>query len=423
MPRQTITYDFLTSQKKAVSDGAPPRIIWDKKTPGFAARVGPRAVSFQYQWRPKNGKARRHSLGHWDGEAAGVHGEAGEIAKLLSIDGARAAARLYIANLTIEGQPAVIEAKHAQQRAKRTAHFKDVWPRYLTSTRTSTGKRKRGAGLANARTRSAIDARVRLHAWAPLADKPVATITAVDIEGVLDGISSPSVQRQLHCHLSNFFVWCRAEKLVTANPAAGLERSGPESVRDGYLAVDELVVLWAAAERFGYPFGYAVQLLILTGCRRNEVFHARWEEFDIAKSVWTLPATRAKNGRAFTIHITPLMHDVLNKIKAMRTCDYLFSTNRRSPVSGFSKYKRQLDETIDGIKPWMLHDLRRSFVTGLSEICKVPDHIAEACANHVTGSVKTTSGPRRTGYNRNDYATERRNALETWSALLSVFVK
>ncbi len=51
----------------------------------------------------------------------------------------------------------------------------------------------------------------------------------------------------------------------------------------------ELAALWRAADALGYPFGRMVQLLILTGCRRDEVREAPWAEFN-SKREWLIPA-------------------------------------------------------------------------------------------------------------------------------------
>ena len=43
---------------------------------------------------------------------------------------------------------------------------------------------------------------------------------------------------------------------------------------------------------------YALELLVLTGVRSNEVLGARWAEFDIANALWVIPKERMKTGIA-----------------------------------------------------------------------------------------------------------------------------
>jgi integrase len=106
----------------------------------------------------------------------------------------------------------------------------------------------------------------------------------------------------------------------------------------------------------------------------------------------------------------------------------VFTTTGNSPISGWSKMKKQLDEamlaearkaaSVTGrdpndvkLAPWRLHDLRRSCATGMAEI-GVPPHIVEACLNHVSGAKAGVAGI----YNRAVYAEEKRVAFERWAA-------
>ena len=59
---------------------------------------------------------------------------------------------------------------------------------------------------------------------------------------------------------------------------------------------------------------------------------------------------------------------------------------------------------------WTLHDLRRTFVTGLQRL-RFPLEVAEACVNHRSGTVAGVTGV----YARHAYAKEKREALEAWA--------
>jgi hypothetical protein len=62
------------------------------------------------------------------------------------------------------------------------------------------------------------------------------------------------------------------------------------------------------------------------------------------------------------------------------------------------------------MKPWRLHDLRRSFVTGLIEL-KIPPHVVEVIVNHISGARGGVAGV----YNVAELLPERREAMERWS--------
>lgn len=71
--------------------------------------------------------------------------------------------------------------------------------------------------------------------------------------------------------------------------------AGRERVRA--LSGGELAALWRVAEGIGYPYGRMVQLLVLTGQRRDEVRLSVRTELDLANRIWKLPGRRTKNGR------------------------------------------------------------------------------------------------------------------------------
>jgi integrase len=91
--------------------------------------------------------------------------------------------------------------------------------------------------------------------------------------------------------------------------------------------------------------------------------------------------------------------------------DLLFSTNGVRPVSGWSRLKSRLDKTLKFSPPWRLHDLRRTFVTGLAELGVRPD-VIELAVNHVSGRRGGIAGV----YNRSELLPERRAALELWAS-------
>ena len=82
-------------------------------------------------------------------------------------------------------------------------------------------------------------------------------------------------------------------------PAAGLKRPAPETKRDRVLSDAELTVLWRKAVEVGGGAGALVRLLILTGCRRDEIARLTWNE--ITADAIELPATRTKTNVAHRI--------------------------------------------------------------------------------------------------------------------------
>jgi integrase len=225
------------------------------------------------------------------------------------------------------------------------------------------------------------------------------------------------------------FNWAKSRGIISQSPVDNIEKPGEEVARERAPDDTELAEIWHAAAKLDWPFEPALKLLILTGQRREEVGQMRWSELKLSEKVWTLPATRTKNGQPHDIHLSPLALRVIETITPIEDCNLVFSTNRETPISGWSKAKRRLDEEIaaarrakarergedaDKVKvmpEWRVHDLRRSVATGLSNLGVAPI-VADRILNHVP---KKQKGQVMFVYNRAEYVRERREALELWA--------
>jgi len=75
--------------------------------------------------------------------------------------------------------------------------------------------------------------------------------------------------------------------------------------------------------------------------------------------------------------------------------------------SGWSHGKAALDQRLNGMAAWTLHDLRRTAATQMAELGVLP-HIIEAILNHVSGHKSGVAGI----YNRARYVDEMRSTLQ-----------
>jgi integrase len=258
------------------------------------------------------------------------------------------------------------------------------------------------------------------------ADKQVKDIDSDDIEivvdearhdgcpGIVARVSGPSEARarDLHTALSSFFGWLcaqpRRHRLIKINPAAGALRPQNASARDRVLTPDEMVRFWRSCDKISVPFGAVFQLLLLTGCRLNEIARMRWDE--LRNDTLHLPATRTKNKRPHVVPLSPLALQILASVPRIENCAFVFSARGRKPISGWNKVKHQLDGEMGNPPAWVLHDLRRSAVTGMAELGIRPD-VIELCINHIGGHRAGVAGI----YNRSELLPERRDALLRWS--------
>lgn len=120
--------------------------------------------------------------------------------------------------------------------------------------------------------------------------------------------ASEARARHMHSVLSKLFNWAAERRRASSNPLATLKRPSPPKARDRVLGEKEIVAFWKAADRASPPFGALFKLLLLTGARLNEVARAEVTELD--GDLWTVPASHAKNGRAYPSWAEHNIHDL-----------------------------------------------------------------------------------------------------------------
>jgi integrase len=169
----------------------------------------------------------------------------------------------------------------------------------------------------------------------------------------------------------------------------------------------------------------AVQLLLLTGCRRNELAQARLGWITPARgdrpAFLTIPAEITKNGKPHVIPLPPLAAAVIASVKRFADTDLITPgarskrTGKSAPISGWSKSWPRLLKTAEGHglrRKFTPHDLRKSFRSHLGRL-GVPDRVAELMLNH-------TLQDRLIGiYDRHDYLPEKIEAAAKWANAVS----
>ena len=97
--------------------------------------------------------------------------------------------------------------------------------------------------------------------------------------------------------------WAVKRGSLAANPFQDLPLE-PVAKRERVLTDDELRSIWLATAGPG-SYNAIVRMLILTGQRREEVAGITWDEIAPDLSTWTIPASRAKNGVAHIVALSP----------------------------------------------------------------------------------------------------------------------
>jgi integrase len=364
--------------------GRDEEIIWDHDLPGFGLRLrrngGDTRRTFVVQYRTSGRRTRRITLG---------------AAAKFTAPEARAAARKTLAKVALGDDP------QGERRDKAAAQtFQAAANAYLAA------KEKEW------RPASSKVARLYLTGAAyfkPLHAQPVSAIRRSDIAACIRTIingRSATTAAAARRHVSAMFSWATSEGLIGdgTNPVAGSTRPDGAAARERVLEDRELVAVWNAAG--DADFGRVVRLLILTGARRQEIGGMRWSEIDLEAGVWTLPAERSKNHRAHTITLPAPAVEIIRGV--LHVSDHLFAA--RGFVN-WTRSKAALDQRLAGaVKPWRIHDIRRTVATGMINLGIEPHHI-EAVLNHHGGHRVGVAGV----YNRSAYEPQIKMALARWS--------
>ena len=191
------------------------------------------------------------------------------------------------------------------------------------------------------------------------------------------------------------------------------------------LALADVSRWWADLQTREGMGARALEFAALTGARSGEVRGATWEEIDLPRRLWIIPASRMqKNDRE---HRVPLSDDAMKLLKAMpRLGDspFIFPAQRGGKLSDMtvSAVMRRMhggDVKAGGKgyldpqskRPAVPHGLRSTFRQWAAEQ-GFPRDMAEIALAHFIGSDVERA------YQRSDMVERRRDMMAAWAAFL-----
>ncbi|MGI4939346.1 MAG: tyrosine-type recombinase/integrase [Janthinobacterium lividum] len=366
-------------------------MVFDTEQRGLAVRVvasGSKSYLAQYVTA---GRKRRVPLGSVDA---------------ISLAAARAAARTVMGDVAKGTDPAAQRKAAAESvkvealRERMTlARLVEDWERLHLAHRSARYRKDATESLKRA-----------LPDWW---NRPAERLARKDVVAIVDRLT-PSVARALAAYGRACFAWAVRRGSVPGNPFVELPVASSNVQRDRVLTDAEAVKVWMAAVADATPYGPIVQLLLLTGQRRDEVRGITWEEVAPDLATWTIPGKRTKNGQPSVVPLSAPAQAILRTrlvaVRDQRRGLVFPGEGGKVMFGNWSKSKSGLDKAA-GVTGWRLHDLRRTVATGLQRL-GVRLEVTEAVLNHVSGSRGGIVGI----YQRHDWAAEKRTALDGWAA-------
>ena len=137
----------------------------------------------------------------------------------------------------------------------------------------------------------------------------------------------------------------------------------------------------------------------------------RWADLDLDAGTWTIASADTKSNRS---HLVPLSPQAVAILQATpRLGDYVWTTDGRTALSGFTHVKARLDGLLAAqgapLRLWRLHDVRRSVATHMVRL-GITETIVGRVLNHAPQGVTART------YALHSYAPEKRLALDKWAA-------
>lgn len=148
----------------------------------------------------------------------------------------------------------------------------------------------------------------------------------------------------------------------------------------------------------------ALEFTILTGARTGETIGATWDEVDLQKAIWIVPAERMKAGKEHRVPLSPRAVEILEATKALGK-DALFPAAKGGAMSGMAMTmllrRMKVDVTV--------HGFRSGFRDWAAECTGYAHEVAEmALAHAIENKVERA-------YRRGDLFDKRRRLMSDWA--------
>jgi integrase len=386
MPRAKLTKSVIDDLPTPVKEV----VYWDAACPGFGVKVTPagrKVFVVLYRAGGAGSRLRKYTIG--------TYGR-------VTLHQARVAAQKVFA-ARLEGRDLAAEKRAARKRLT-VDRVEDLLEAYITQHVSQNRSARRTSQML----------RRELASWSNRSIHEISKRDVIEVVAAVEQRGAPVAANKTLKAIKTFLRWCVGRAVLDHSPAEGIPLPTKQVPRDRVLTDDELARVIITAREIGGPYGGIVELLALTGQRREEAARCLWDEIDLQSQIWTLPNQRTKNAKPHIVHLSDQAIAVLNRAK--RQSSFVFSLTGARPFQEFSFAKRKLDAE-SGVSGWRLHDLRRTCVSGMAALGVAP-HVADKILNHQSGTISGVAAV----YQRHQFLAERKEALERWGARVAQIV-
>ncbi|AUW57090.1 integrase [Sphingobium sp. SCG-1] len=258
------------------------------------------------------------------------------------------------------------------------------------------------------------------YAYPHFGNKRINVVSSSDVLTALMAIwnSHPETARRVKQRIGTVMKWAMAQGWRTDNPADVITKALPKHDRSKvehrkalpYDRVADAIRTIQASEAM-VATKLAMEFLILTATRSGETRLAQWNEFDLEKAEWIVPASRMKAKKPHRIPLSDRCLEILEQAKALKNGDseLVFpSATTGKPLSDVTLSKLVKELGIAAVP----HGFRSSFRDWAGEQTSFPREVIEFALAHV---IKDKA---EAAYARSDLFEKRKLLMQTWSDYL-----
>ena len=255
----------------------------------------------------------------------------------------------------------------------------------------------------------------------PLRTLAVSEVSTEDVLAVLSPIwkTKPETASRLRGRIERVLSYAKAMKYRSGeNPAiwrGHLDQILPRRDRltRGHhkaLAYSELPAFMASLRAREALAARCLEFTILTAARSGEALGARWEEIDLDRGIWTVPAARMKGKREHRVPLAKRVITMLKVLAAEKQSSFVFPGQARAEGRDVSLSAMALEMVLRRMKtPVTVHGFRSSFRDWSAESTDFANEVCEAALAHVIENRVEAA------YRRGDLFEKRRELMSAWA--------
>jgi integrase len=341
--RQKLTQHFVDALEGNGSD----QKVWDTQVPGFHVRIHPSGRrTYAFYYRLRTGDQRNLTLG--------------KVAEGVKLEAMRRKAREFLVAVQNGVDPS--GERRLERKAQRMGElFEEYLDRHARP-------RKRPRSIAE------DERNWRVHLAPRFSSMMIDKVSKRDLDAFMAEMSGKrGAANRCLALISKMMSLAVEWDYRPDNPCRKVERYAENQV-EAFLTPQQATALFAALdEEQDRGAATAIELLFLTGARREEVLSASWEQFDLSDDnpIWTIPSETLKGHVRRRIDLRrPLSGEAADLLRRWRrqpglsSLQWVFPSNR-----DVGKRRADLKDAwyrvrkVARLPTLRLHDLRHSFAS------------------------------------------------------------